>query len=105
MNLRLRKRLIILGNLVCLYTGCSLSIVFFPKILKYSGLWPFSVFLRRQCVYTHQTGRKPALQQNCHSSEKSQHFKEKKQIFNERPVKKNFDYVNNANQKHIKNIL
>ena len=24
-------------------TGCSLNIVFFPKILKYSGLWPFSV--------------------------------------------------------------
>ena len=60
-------------------TGCSLNIVFFPKILKYSGLWPFSVFPRCQCVYTHQAGRKPALQQNWQSSEKSQHFKEKTQ--------------------------
>ena len=34
----------------------------FPKILKYAELWPFSVFPRCQCVYTHQAGRKPALQ-------------------------------------------
>ena len=32
-----------------------------------------------QCVYTHQAGRKPALQQNWQSSEKSQNFKEKTQ--------------------------
>ena len=31
------------------------------------------------CVYTHQAGRKPALQQNWQSSEKSQNFKEKTQ--------------------------
>ena len=39
-------------------TGCSLNIVFFPYILKYSRLWLFSVFPRRQA------GRKPTLQQN-----------------------------------------
>ena len=39
-------------------TGCSLIIVFFPIFFKYSGLWPFSVFPRCQCVYTHQAGRK-----------------------------------------------
>ena len=62
-------------------TGCSLNIVFFSMILEYSGLWPFSVFpsARRQCVYTHQAGRKPALQQNWQSSEKSQNFSEKTQ--------------------------
>ena len=41
-----------------IHTGC------FPKILKDSRLWPFSVFPRCQCVYTHQAGRTPALQQN-----------------------------------------
>ena len=61
------------------YTGCSLNIVFFSKILKYSRLLPFSVFSRCQCVYTYQAGRTPALQQNRQSSEKSQHFKEKTQ--------------------------
>ena len=50
-----------------LSTGCSLNIVFFPIFFKYSGLWPFSVFPRCQCVYTHQAGRKPALQQNLQS--------------------------------------
>ena len=60
-------------------TGCSLNIVFFSEIFKYSGLWPFSVFPRCQCVYTHQAGRTPALQQNWQSSEKSQNFKEKTQ--------------------------
>ena len=62
-----------------LHTGCSLNIVFFLKILKYSGLWSFSVFPLCQCVYTHQAGRTPALQQNWQSSEKSQSFKEKTQ--------------------------
>ena len=52
---------------VCVYTGCSLIIVFFLKILKYSGLWSFSVFHLCQCVYTHRAGRKPALQQNWQS--------------------------------------
>ena len=51
----------------------------FPKISKYSKLWPFSVLSPCQCVYTHKAGRKPALQQNWQSSEKSQHFKEKTQ--------------------------
>ena len=53
--------------------------LFFPKILKYSGLWPFPIFPLYQCVYTHQAGRTPALQQNWQSSEKSQNFKEKTQ--------------------------
>ena len=61
------------------FVGCSLNIVLFPMILKYSGLWPFSVFPRCQCVYTHQAGRKPGLQQNWQSSEKYQSFKEKTQ--------------------------
>ena len=37
-------------------TGCSLNIVFFSEILRYFELWPFSVFPRCQCVYTHQAG-------------------------------------------------
>ena len=31
------------------HTECSLNIVFFPKILKYFGLWPFSVSLCFLC--------------------------------------------------------
>ena len=46
------------------------------KILKYSGLFPFSVFHR---CHFHQAGRTPALQQNWQSSERSQNFKEKTQ--------------------------
>ena len=61
-------------------TGSSLNIVFFPKILKYSGLWPFSVLPRCQCVYTHKAGRKPAL-----AAEKSKILR-KNTIFNEHPV-------------------
>ena len=61
------------------YTGCSLDIVIFSKILKYSGLLPFSVFPRYQCVNTHQAGRTPALQQSWQSSEKFRNFKEKTQ--------------------------
>ena len=56
----------------------TLKTVFFPKILKYSGLWPTSVFPWCQCVYTYQAGRTPALQQNWQSQEKSQNFKKKK---------------------------
>ena len=51
-------------NIASSSTGCSSNIVFFPKILEYSGLWSFSVFPRCKCVYTHQAGRTPALQQN-----------------------------------------
>ena len=62
-------------------TGCSLNIVvFFSKTVEYSGLLPFSVLSLCQCVYTHQAGRTPALQQNWQSSEKSQNFKEKTQF-------------------------
>ena len=35
----------------------------FSNILKYSGLWPFSVFPRCQCVYT-MAVQTPALQEN-----------------------------------------
>ena len=49
----------------------------FSKILIY---FPDSVFPRCQCVYTHQAGRTPALQQNWQSSEKSQNYKEKHNI-------------------------
>ena len=66
-------RLVITNN----NTGCSLNIVFFPKILEYSGLWPSSVFFWCQCVYTRQAGRTTALQQNWESSENSKKFKEK----------------------------
>ena len=50
-------------------TGCSSNIVFFLKMLKYSGLWHFSVFPLCPCVYIHVAGRTPALQQNWQSSE------------------------------------
>ena len=58
--------------------------------LKYSGLLPFSPFPRSQCVYIHQAGKIPALQQNWQGSEKSQNFKENT-IFNEHPVQPTFD--------------
>ena len=41
------KKVIILGG-----TGCSFYIVFFPKILKYSGLWHFCFPLVSVCVHT-----------------------------------------------------
>ena len=59
------------------HTGCSLNIVFFFEDLKIFWTLAFLCFPWCQCVYTHQAGRKPALQQNLQSSEKSQHFKEK----------------------------
>ena len=61
-------------------TGSSLNIVFFPKILKYSELWPFSVLPRCQCVYTHKAGRKPALAAELAEFRKIQNFKEKHNI-------------------------
>ena len=57
-------------------TECSLNIVVFFRIFKNI---PNSICPRCQCVYTHQAGRKPALQKNWQSSEKSQHLKEKTQ--------------------------
>ena len=59
--------------------GGHYLLCFFLKILKYSGLWSFSVFPLCQCVYTNQAGRTPALQQNWQSLKKSQSFKEKTQ--------------------------
>ena len=57
--------------------------MFFFRIFKiFRTLAFFSVFPRCQCLYTHQAGRRPALQQNWQSSEKSQNFKEKNTIFN-----------------------
>ena len=61
-------------------TGRSLNIVFFLKTLKYSGLWSFSVFPLCQCVYTHQAGRTPALQQNKQSSENHKVLRKKHNI-------------------------
>ena len=52
------------------------------KILK---LLPFPVFPRCQCVYTHQAGRTPTLQQNWQSSEKSPNLR-KNTIFHENAV-------------------
>ena len=48
-------------------------------ILKYFGLWPFSVFSRCQCVYTNKAGRKPALASELAEFRKIQNFKEKTQ--------------------------
>ena len=55
--------------------------VFIKYCVFFRIFWkiPDSVFLWCQCVYTNQAGRKPAMQQNSQSSEKSQHFKEKTQ--------------------------
>ena len=55
-----------------------IKIVFFSKILKYSGLWPFSV-LPRCRVYTHKAGRRPALAAELAEFRKIQNFKEKTQ--------------------------
>ena len=51
----------------------------FSKDFRIFRTWSFSVFPWVQCVYTHQAGRTPTLQQNWQSSEKSQHFREKTQ--------------------------
>ena len=57
--------------------GCSLNIVFISKEFRILRTLTFICFpLVSVCVYTHQAGRKPALQQ---SSEKLQNFKEKTQ--------------------------
>ena len=64
-------------------TGCSLNIVFFGIVFKYSGLLPFSVFPLCQCEYRHQSGRTPALQQNWQSSE----ILRKNTIFNKHAVR------------------
>ena len=60
----------------------------FPKILKYSGLWPLSVCLGVS-VCTHQAGRTPALKQNWKSSENHKILR-KNTIFNEHPV---YEYI------------
>ena len=62
-------------------TGCSLNIVFFPKILKYSGLLPFSVLPRCQCVFlvsvcTH-TRQETSAAAELAEFRKIQNFKEK----------------------------
>ena len=75
--LSLSKSLFCFCSTVSKSTGCSLNIVFSPKILKYSGLWSFSVLPRWQCVYTHKAGRKPA---ELVEFRKIQNFKEKHNI-------------------------
>ena len=57
----------------------------FPKILKYSGLWLFSVFPRCQCVYTHQAGRTPRCSRTGRV-QKNYKILRKNTIFNEHPV-------------------
>ena len=64
------------GFLVWIYRVFIKYCVFSPKILKYSGLWPFSALLRCQCVYTNKTGRKPALAAELAEFRKIQNFKE-----------------------------
>ena len=59
------------------------KLCFFKGSNLYSGLWSLSVSARCECVCT-IAGQTQALPQ---SSEKSQHFKEKK-IFKEHPVQK-----------------
>ena len=48
-------------------------------VLEYSGLCPFSVLPRSQCVYTHQACRTPARCSKLAEFRKSQIFKEKTQ--------------------------
>ena len=67
----------------------------FVCLLIYRVFIKYCVFPRCQCVYTHQAGRKPALQQNWKSSEKSQNFKEKTQYF------MNTLYISEYNQLYI----
>ena len=74
-----------LESLFCLWLSQAELQGVFYKILKYSGLLPFSVFPWRQCVYAHQAGRTPVLQQNWQSSEKYQILR-KSTIINEHPV-------------------
>ena len=61
-------------------TGCSINVVFFSNFLK---IFQTLFSLVSVCVHKqgprHKAGRKPALQQNWQSSEKSQNFKEKTQ--------------------------
>ena len=66
-------------------TGCSLNIVFFPKILEYSRLCPFSVFPWCQCVYTHT--RQVQHQRGSRTDRVQKNHKIlRKKIFNEHPV-------------------
>ena len=51
----------------------------FSKDFEIFRTLTFLCFSWCQCLYTHQAGRKPALQQYWQSSEKSQNFKEKAQ--------------------------
>ena len=64
-------------------TGCSINIVSFPKILKYSGLWPFSVFPRHIRQVEHQCCSRTGRIQKNHNI-----LKKKNTIFNEHPVVK-----------------
>ena len=62
------------------YTGCSVNIVFFSEDFQIFRTLAFLCFPSVSvCVHT-TTGRKPVLQQNCQSLEKSQNFKEKHNI-------------------------
>ena len=58
-------------------TGCSLNIVFISENFK---IFRSLVFLSSPSVYTHKAGRKPALQRNWQSSEKSKILRKKHNI-------------------------
>ena len=74
--------------------GLSLYKYFYSRyrvFIKYCVFSEFlkifrTVYTRCQCVYTHQAGRKPALQQTWHSSENHKILRKKTTIFNEHPV-------------------
>ena len=66
------------------YTGCSLNIVFFTKILDYSGLLPFSVFSHTRQVEHQRCSRTGRVQKN-------HKILRKNTIFNEHPVSEGRD--------------
>ena len=97
LNCYIRRRIF-----VCCNTGCSLIIVFFSENFK---IFQTLVFLCLPSVsvvvHTHQTGRKPVLQQNWQSFEKSQHFKEKTQYLMNTLYILQMYYQHNINPKII----
>ena len=72
-----------------LCTGCSLNIMYFPKIF----LWSFSVFPQCQCVYTHQAGKTTRRYSRTGRVQKNHNILMKNTIFNEHPVSPNSHHV------------
>ena len=71
-----------------LCTGCSLNIMFFSKILKYSGVLPFSVFPRCQYMCTHTRHVEHQRCSRTRRFQKNRKILRKNTIFNEQPVDK-----------------